>query len=98
MRETVSKQAKNFRFSAVPYKRKRPRRLRAVSQLGRHDELPVVAARKKPSQLPLIERIVVWLEHGGDIVLARRTPDGLFGGLWELPPLDAATALEIRWE
>ena len=28
----------------------------------------------------------------GEIVLARRAPDGLFGGLWELPPLDVADA------
>src|SRR4051794_8945344 len=62
---------------------------------GRQDELPVVAARKKASELPLIARTVVWLEEAGTIVLARRRPDGLFGGLWELPPLDVAAALGV---
>lgn len=62
---------------------------------GRQDELPVVAPRKKASELPVIARTVVWLEEAGEIVLARRRPDGLFGGLWELPPLDVATALGV---
>jgi A/G-specific adenine glycosylase len=67
----------------------------AAAQTGRQDELPVVAARKKASELPLLERTVVWIEHAGELVLARRTPDGLFGGLWELPPLEIARALGV---
>jgi A/G-specific adenine glycosylase len=62
---------------------------------GRQDELPVVAARKKASDLPLIARTVVWVEDDGAIVLVRRTPDGLFGGLWELPPLEVAGAMGV---
>jgi A/G-specific adenine glycosylase len=67
----------------------------AAARTGRQDELPVVAARKKASELPVIARTVVWLEEAGEIVLARRRPDGLFGGLWELPPLDVAAALGV---
>ncbi|HET7500277.1 MAG TPA: A/G-specific adenine glycosylase [Kofleriaceae bacterium] len=67
----------------------------AAARTGRQDELPVVAARKKPSELPILARTLVWIEAGGEIVLARRTPDGLFGGLWELPPLDVAEALGV---
>jgi A/G-specific adenine glycosylase len=66
-----------------------------AARTGRQDELPVVAARKKASELPLIERTMMWLEDAGEIALVRRIPDGLFGGLWELPPLDAAAALGV---
>src|SRR5882757_5946769 len=37
----------------------------AASRAGRQDELPIVAARKKPSELPLIERTAVWIESAG---------------------------------
>jgi A/G-specific adenine glycosylase len=67
----------------------------AAARTGRQDELPIIAARKKASELPVLERTVVWLEDAGEIVLVRRTPDGLFGGLWELPPLDVATRLGV---
>ncbi|HEX3475795.1 MAG TPA: A/G-specific adenine glycosylase [Kofleriaceae bacterium] len=67
----------------------------AAAQAGRQDELPVVAPRKKASELPVLDRTVVWLEARGEIVLVRRTPDGLFGGLWELPPLDVAGRLGV---
>lgn len=67
----------------------------AANRTGRQDELPVVAARKKAHELPLIARTVAWLADDAAIVLARRVPDGLFGGLWELPPLEVATALGV---
>jgi A/G-specific adenine glycosylase len=69
---------------------------------GRQDELPVVAARKKASELPLLPRAALWLAAGDDIVLARREPHGLFGGLWELPQgddaLDVATAFGVTFD
>jgi len=65
----------------------------AAAGAGRQDELPVVAARKKASELPLIERTLAWIESSGKLVLARRRPDGLFGGLWELPPVELAEAM-----
>jgi A/G-specific adenine glycosylase len=68
-------------------------RVCAAAMAGRQDELPVVAPRKKESELPLLARTVVWLEDGEALVLARRTPNGLFGGLWELPPVDLAEAM-----
>jgi A/G-specific adenine glycosylase len=64
-----------------------------AARTGRQDELPVVAARKKQSDLPILARAALWLEDRGEIVLARRAPQGLFGGLWELP--QGATTLEI---
>ena len=66
---------------------------------GRQDELPVVAKRKKASELPVIAHAALWLQDGDAIVLARRAPQGLFGGLWELPQgadrLEVARALGV---
>lgn len=66
-----------------------------AARTGRQDELPVVAARKKAHELPLIAKTAVWIEEAGALVLVRRVPDGLFGGLWELPPLEVAEALGV---
>jgi A/G-specific adenine glycosylase len=65
----------------------------AANRSGRQGELPVVAARKKESELPVLARAALWIERDGQLVLARREPKGLFGGLWELPQGDSA--LEI---
>ena len=51
----------------------------------RGDELPVVAPRKRASELPVLAREALWIERAGEVVLARRRPQGLFGGMWELP-------------
>ena len=60
---------------------------------GREAELPVMPVRKKASELPILARTLVWIEHRDRIVLVRRAPEGLFGGLWELPPVELALAL-----
>ncbi|MBL0218632.1 MAG: A/G-specific adenine glycosylase [Myxococcales bacterium] len=62
---------------------------------GRTDQLPVVPARKKQADLPLLAWTLVWITRGDQIVLVRRAPEGLFGGLWELPPLDVAERLGV---
>ncbi len=51
----------------------------------RGDDLPVIAPRKKHSELPVLAREALWMSDAGKLVLARRRPEGLFGGLWELP-------------
>ncbi|MBA3465290.1 MAG: A/G-specific adenine glycosylase, partial [Deltaproteobacteria bacterium] len=61
---------------------------------GRQDALPVIPARKKAADLPVLARMLVWLQHGDEIVLVRRAPQGLFGGLWELPTDDVAEELD----
>jgi A/G-specific adenine glycosylase len=58
----------------------------------RGDALPIATARKKAHELPLLAREALWIEQAGELVLARRPPRGLFGGLWELPQGHA------RWE
>ena len=73
----------------------------SAARTGRQDELPVVTARKKESELPVLARAALWMSDGDAIVLARRTPEGLFGGLWELPQgerLDIAKALGVTAE
>ncbi len=70
-----------------------------AARTGRQTELPVVAARKKESELPILAREALWLCAEGQVVLARRAPGGLFGGLWELPQgeaiADVARALGV---
>ncbi|HTR50873.1 MAG TPA: A/G-specific adenine glycosylase [Kofleriaceae bacterium] len=51
----------------------------------RGDALPVSAPRKRAHELPLLAREALWIERGGEVVLARRRGGGLFGGMWELP-------------
>ena len=65
----------------------------AAARTGRQDALPVVAPRKKESELPLLARAALWIEDAGLVVLARRIPEGLFGGLWELPQADDRLAI-----
>lgn len=65
----------------------------AAHASGRQDELPVMPARKKQGELPLLARTHVWIEEAGTIVVGRRPAGGLFGGLWELPDLAAARRL-----
>jgi A/G-specific adenine glycosylase len=55
---------------------------------GRVGELPVVGDRPKPRQQRVQALVATW---GGRVLLARRRPGGLFGGLWEPPSLDGAS-------
>jgi A/G-specific adenine glycosylase len=59
----------------------------------RGDALPIAARRKRASELPVLAREALWVERAGELVLVRRVPRGLFGGLWELP--QAADRFEI---
>ena len=70
-------------------------KLCTANATGRQDELPVMPVRKKAADLPVLARMLVWLQHGDEIVLVRRAPQGLFGGLWELPTSDVAEALGV---
>jgi A/G-specific adenine glycosylase len=62
-------------------------------QQDRTDEFPVLPARKKKSELTVLRWVALWVVHRRRVLLARRRPGGLFGGLWELPSgQDAAAA------
>jgi len=49
---------------------------------GRVDQLPVTSKRKAPSRVRLDAYVV---RRQGRVLLYRRRPEGLFGGLWECP-------------
>lgn len=70
-----------------------------AARTGRQDQLPVIAKRKRVQELPVLTRSALWLATGDQLVLARREPKGLFGGLWELPQgddlTDIARALDV---
>ena len=55
---------------------------------GLTETLPVMSARAKPKPVAMVAA-VVW--HGGRVLLARRAAQGLFGGLWEPPLVEAKT-------
>lgn len=52
---------------------------------GRVDALPVLSARTQP-KAARVQAVVA--TSGGAVLLARRSPDRLFGGLWEPPSAD----------
>jgi A/G-specific adenine glycosylase len=54
---------------------------------GDAEALPVRAAKKPPRAL---HAAAAWLERGGRVLLVRRPPGGLLGGLWELPGVELA--------
>lgn len=57
-------------------------------QAGRVAELPPVRVRAARKRLELL--VAVWRD-GDKVLLARRAGGGLFGGLWELPSVEAST-------
>jgi A/G-specific adenine glycosylase len=49
---------------------------------GLVDSLPVKAKAKAPRPVDVVAGVI---SHGGRVLLVRRPPDGLLGGLWEFP-------------
>jgi A/G-specific adenine glycosylase len=56
---------------------------------GRVAELP--PARRRPA-VRTVEVDLAWIVRGGRVAMGRRAPDGLYGGLWELPEAGAVGA------
>ncbi len=52
---------------------------------GREGELPRMPERMRDADKPVLRAAAAWIERGDRVLLARRAPEGLFGGLWELP-------------
>jgi A/G-specific adenine glycosylase len=65
----------------------------AARAAGRERELPVVALRAADRDKPVLRTVAAWMERRGRVLLARRRPEGLFGGLWELPQAASRPAL-----
>jgi len=51
-------------------------------ELGRQNALPLAKPRRKP---PHHEMAAALCPHNGAVLIVRRAPQGLLGGLWELP-------------
>ncbi|HYF91990.1 MAG TPA: A/G-specific adenine glycosylase [Symbiobacteriaceae bacterium] len=49
---------------------------------GRQEELPVKARAKAPRPVDVVAGVIC---HDGRVLLVRRPPEGLLGGLWEFP-------------
>lgn len=66
-----------------------------AAALGRQGELPRVLPKQRPARVALVAAVVSTRRRGGTprVLLARRARDGLFGGLWE-PPMVEASSLE----
>ncbi len=58
-------------------------------RLGVAETLPRARAKPRPREVELVA-VVASCGRAPDVLLARRRPEGLFGGLWE-PPMVAAT-------
>lgn len=54
---------------------------RALAE-GRQESLPVKAKAKAPRPVDMVAGVIF---HEGRVLLVRRPPDGLLGGLWEFP-------------
>lgn len=54
---------------------------------GETTELPMRAAKRPPRR---VRAAAAWLERGGRVLLVRRPPGGLLGGLFELPGVELA--------
>jgi len=59
---------------------------------GRVEELPVLSAKAAPKPQRL-QAIVARRANDGAVLLARRRPDRVFGGLWEPPSIDGGAKL-----
>jgi len=65
----------------------------AARAAGREAELP--AARRRPARRKLVLACAIF-RRNGEILLARRPPDGLFGGLWTPPSFEVAPGAGAR--
>lgn len=57
---------------------------------GRQEELPILAPKR---EAPSVRMVAAVVRAGRRILLARRAEDGLFGGMWE-PPMVEAPSIE----
>lgn len=65
----------------------------AALAAGAQRRLPVSRAGTPQAALPELRLHALWVMRGAQLVLARRKPRGLFGGLWELPSGASAVAV-----
>ena len=61
---------------------------------GVEQQLPFMSKKAKPKQLNMVASVMQ--QPDGQVLLAQRLPDGLFGGLWEPPMVEAASTEDSR--
>jgi A/G-specific adenine glycosylase len=63
---------------------------------GRLESLP---GKKPKREVPTVERfMLLWRDRAGRVLLERRPPSGIWGGLWCLPEEDGTAALAERFD
>lgn len=60
-------------------------------QAGRQNEIPI---KGETPDRPKIRRLFAVMRHQKKFLMGRRPPEGLFGGLWEFPGVDAPSGVE----
>ncbi len=60
---------------------------------GREREIPAARRRRQPTPLAMACAVI---ERDGALLVARRAPGGLFGGLWELPSAEVERGCDPR--
>lgn len=60
-------------------------------QAGRQNEIPL---KGETPERPTVRRLFAVLRFEGKWLMAQRPPEGLFGGLWEFPGVDAPSGVE----
>ncbi|MCG3204442.1 MAG: Adenine DNA glycosylase [Elusimicrobia bacterium] len=62
-----------------------------AKRAGRQNEIPL---KGETPDRPKIRRLFAALHHDGEWLVARRPPEGLFGGLWEFIGVDAPSGVD----
>ena len=72
--------------------------LQEVCQARRAGEAERYPPKKRERTVPTVDVVTLVVRRGAEVLLLRRAPAGLWGGLWEPPTGDRGAAEEPAWE